>query len=330
MPESAVLALLTGTPASTAAAHAAVPVAELIEAAERYQDAGRAALTTRAAASNWYQANLVFPDRGTAERTMATLLGPKLRQAQASGTTASWWYIRKTPYWRLRLRADQPHPEQLRRLTADLLDPLTAQGSITTWSTAIYEPETWAFGGPTGMEAAHHFFHADSTHILTYLNHTLAQRDPQPAALGRRELSLLLCTALLRAADQDWHEQGDVWHRVQQMRPLDANIPRDQLPSTADKVHRILTLDTEQTDLSSEGHDLLDPVRPWLAATNETGEALRNLAHTGVLRRGLRDVLAHHVIFHWNRLGLTTPAQAILAHCASTVILHTGSPPAQA
>ncbi|QOC94412.1 thiopeptide-type bacteriocin biosynthesis protein [Micromonospora craniellae] len=315
------LALLTGTPATLAAARAAVPVAELVEVAERYQAAGRIALTYSAAADNWHQANLTFPDRHTAEHTMARLIGPKLRQAEAAGTTASWWYIRKTPYWRLRLRAEQHQREQLRRFTADILDPLAAQRLITTWSTAIYEPETWAFGGPAGMDVAHRFFHADSNHILSHLDHILVQRDPQPAVLGRRELSLLVCTALLRAADQDWHEQGDVWHRVQQMRPLGPDIPKDRLRNTAGKVHRILTLDTERTTLSGEGHALLDPVQPWLAAANETGAALRDLARSGALRRGLRDVLAHHLIFHWNRFGLTTAAQAVLAHSASTVIL---------
>jgi hypothetical protein len=36
--------------------------------------------------------------------------------------------------------------------------------------------------------------------------------------------------------------------------------------------------------------------------------------------RGTRDILAHHVIFHWNRIGLPYKTQSILAHAAKTVI----------
>ena len=40
---------------------------------------------------------------------------------------------------------------------------------------------------------------------------------------------------------------------------------------------------------------------------------------------GLRDVLAHHVIFHWNRLGLATPTQAVLAHAAADAVFTAAS-----
>jgi hypothetical protein len=43
-------------------------------------------------------------------------------------------------------------------------------------------------------------------------------------------------------------------------------------------------------------------------------------AHDGKLRRGLRDVLAHHIIFQWNRIGLTFRTQGILARAATEVV----------
>ena len=42
---------------------------------------------------------------------------------------------------------------------------------------------------------------------------------------------------------------------------------------------------------------------------------------TGTLDRGLRDVLAHHVIFHWNRLGLPASTQATLARSAQAAVM---------
>jgi hypothetical protein len=38
---------------------------------------------------------------------------------------------------------------------------------------------------------------------------------------------------------------------------------------------------------------------------------------TGQLTRGLRTVIALHVIFHWNRIGLPASAQATLAQAAT-------------
>jgi thiopeptide-type bacteriocin biosynthesis protein len=55
------------------------------------------------------------------------------------------------------------------------------------------------------MAAAHRLFHADSRHILAYL--------AQAGGGHRRELGVILATALMRAAGQDWYEQGDIWRR---------------------------------------------------------------------------------------------------------------------
>jgi hypothetical protein len=58
----------------------------------------------------------------------------------------------------------------------------------------------------------------------------------------------------------------------------------------------------------------------WAAAYTSAGCDLAHLASDGHLRRGLRDTLAHHVIFAANRLGLPAAAQAVLATTASTVV----------
>ncbi|TDC02239.1 hypothetical protein E1091_01180 [Micromonospora fluostatini] len=316
------LALLAGTPPQLAADRASVPVAELTELAERYQAAGRAAIASDPAATDWHQVEIEFPDRYTAERTVATQVAPRLRQAEDQGFLTSWWYIRKTPHWRLRLRTNES-PARMRAFVTQMLDELTSKQLLVAWSPGIYEPESCAFGGTEGMELAHRLFHADSAHALAYLRHSGTQPDPQSPLLGRRELSVLLCSALLRATGQDWHEQADVWQRVTRMRPLDTKVPRNRLLGMAGQVHRLLALDIERTAGSIDGQDPLAPARPWFGAMTEGGVALRSLARTGLLRRGLRDVLAHHVIFHWNRLGLTTTVQALLAHAATVTMLDT-------
>lgn len=53
------------------------------------------------------------------------------------------------------------------------------------------------------MDVAHHLFHQDSRHILDYLG---SERAAASRSDRRRELSILLCTALMRGAGQDWYE----------------------------------------------------------------------------------------------------------------------------
>nr|WP_143267114.1 lantibiotic dehydratase C-terminal domain-containing protein [Amycolatopsis thailandensis] len=55
--------------------------------------------------------------------------------------------------------------------------------------------------------------------------------------------------------------------------------------------------------------------------SSTAGVDLGRLARVGTLRRGLRAVLSHHVIFHWNRIGLSYGTQAILAHAVKTAVL---------
>jgi hypothetical protein len=58
----------------------------------------------------------------------------------------------------------------------------------------------------------------------------------------------------------------------------------------------------------------------WARAYIEAGEDMKHLAESGQLHRGLRNVLAHHVLFAWNRIGLSYPTQAALAATAKDII----------
>lgn len=60
---------------------------------------------------------------------------------------------------------------------------------------------------------------------------------------------------------------------------------------------------------------------PWADAFHACGEPLANLAHDGLLERGVREILACRAIFHWNRAGLQARQQSLLAHAARTAIL---------
>lgn len=168
------------------------------------------------------------------------------------------------------------------------------------------------FGGPDGMRVAHRLFHDDSRAVLAYRATTGGRWD------HRRELTLLLVTALLRGAGLDWFEQGDVWTRVLACRPTEQ--PSAPSARLAEAVSRFLSVDTSpHGPLLSGG--ALPYAGDWIAAYARAEADLGDLARSGRLSRGLRAVLAYLVLPGWNRIGLPYREQHALAAAAREVIL---------
>jgi thiopeptide-type bacteriocin biosynthesis protein len=269
--------------------------------------------------NQWQQANITFPDWNGAEQTALADLVPLLTAAKADGLISAWFFIRKRPVWRVRY-CPVVSDDSTQAGIGQRFDRLAASGHLLGWTSSVYEPEVHAFGGTEAMDAAHRFFHRDSKHVLGYL---ASQGRAGPS--HRRELSLLLSTLLMRAARQDWYEQGDIWARVaahrEQSPSTEPGDPRGNLIVAA---RRLLSADGDY----QFGHDTpLTRFSGWADAYRAAGRELADLNASGHLRRGLRDVLAHHVIFAWNRLGLPSATQAILATAAKTVVF--GPDPAQ-
>lgn len=259
--------------------------------------------------SPWRQVNIAFPNWDRAEQVAAGRIATFLN---AEGAVGEWWFVRKAPCWRFRYR-DAPGASAR---VEQHLDNLTATGDITSWARVVYEPEVHAFGGPEAMMITHRIFHADSRAILAYL------RD-QPGGRHRRELSLVLCSVMMRAAHLDLSEQGDVWARVAAHRPSPPSAVGTSGP--ADAVRHLITANAEAGP--QEGSPFAR-YTGWAAAYAEAGQELAALNAAGHLHRGLRDVLAHQVVFAWNRIGLPYRVQSVLAATAKTVIFGPSPAPA--
>ncbi|MGW2720445.1 thiopeptide-type bacteriocin biosynthesis protein [Streptomyces sp. NPDC001492] len=312
-----VLEVLAGAPLHQAAARAGMNVGDLADAVEVYQAAGEHALDAQAeAAQGWYSVSIQFADWNAAEQTALTGLGAQLEQAEKDGALANWWFLRKYPCWRLRCGPGSSATRtDAEKVVSTILDRLMADGLVDRWWQTIYEPESLAFGGPHGMATAHDLFHADSRGVLDYLRRHGSSTMPDDA-LGRREVSVLLCSALFFGAGQEPHEQGDIWHRVEQLRPLPSDTPAARLAGMTAALHVLMTLNTSPTSPLFDKLGALAFLAPWAAAFETAGRRLGSAAHTGSLHRGMRDVLAHHVIFAWNRMGLDDRTQGILARAA--------------
>ncbi|GAA4236594.1 hypothetical protein GCM10022254_46630 [Actinomadura meridiana] len=243
----------------------------------------------------WTQVNITYPGHDPREREHRAVdhLGRILPAAENDGLITAWWFVRKGA-WRIRYLLADGH-------NTDPIHPVITNG--LTWTRDIYEPETPAFGGPTSMNAAHTLFYADSRHLLKFL----------AAPADRRERSLVLSAALMRAAGLDINEQGDVWARLAEQRaPFLNTLPDDTTwRSFTRDIHSLIT-GTPSADFM-DGH--------WLAAFTDAGQTLRTVREQGGLTRGVRAVVILHVIFHWNRIGLTASTQATLARAAKDAIL---------
>lgn len=253
---------------------------------------------------DWHQHNVVFADRESAKHAITERLGPALFEAEEAGQATGWWFMNKQP-WPLRYRASEPSP-LVERTLSDLVD----DGTVRSWLPGIYEPETVAFGGLDAMEAAHELFHADCYHLLTY--------RPGPGHLGRRETAVLLASAMMRAAGLDWFEQGDVWAKYAALRPAAGPISPEMTDTLAPAMRKLMTASIPAL---CRARGPLDGHTQWVAAFERTGTALADLVANGGLTRGLRAVLAHHILFHANRGGLSPEDQHALSHIAKEVVM---------
>lgn len=207
-----------------------------------------------------------------------------------------FWFMRK--HGQLRLRTETQ--------VGPLLDRLVADGLVSGWIASLYEPEVAAFGGPEGMDVAHDLFCADSPAALAGTGRA-----------GARERCVLLISAMLRGAGLDRFETGDVWARLGAERPqveLSARPSGQRRVATVEAMRRLMNADAAKIDDGEDG---------WserVAAFHTAGDRLARLAADGLLSRGLRAVLTHHVIFTLNRGAIGVAEQAAAAWAATEAV----------
>lgn len=178
----------------------------------------------------WHQINIQFDGHDASERNAIAHLGPALMTAESTGLLTSWFFIRKQ-WWRFRyMPTSSTSAREAKKLLKNAALFMQDSGYASRWVENIYEPETHAFGGEEGMAAAHNLFHQDSRHIFEHLR-PLGDGTLNSALnvqSKRRELSVLLCAALMRAAGQDRYEQGDIWAKVADHRPTENSAQPEQ------------------------------------------------------------------------------------------------------
>jgi thiopeptide-type bacteriocin biosynthesis protein len=261
----------------------------------------------------WRQVSIPFdhPDDQTGvERLAAAHLRPVFEAAHTEELITGWFMIRKTPCWRLRYQPTDDSGDARTAISRQLTE-LHRAGLLGTAAPTevVYEPEVTAFGGATAMTLAHRLFCHDSRLLLAHL-------AAHPHSTRRVELSILLISAMLRGAGLDWFEQGDAWACVADLRGAPPTPP-DRLRRLAAPLRRLMMVDSRR--LSQPGGSLAEHAA-WFDGFTAAGRDLAELNRAGSLHRGLRGVLAHHILFTWNRHSLPYEVQVDVAGTATAVI----------
>lgn len=305
---AAVARVLAGTPLDEAAEDTHLDPELLLRLLRVFTEAGYRAVDEHTTHESWWQADVEFdPHNRDAVRELTELLDAACSDGHVNG----WWFLHKHPGWRLRLHLAAP---DARSRLHEALDALVDHGALHGWWPGLYEPETAAFGGPAGMGIAHELFCADSDTIAR-----LGAEVELP--LGRKQISVMLCTELMRAARLEPVEHGDVWDLVCALRPLPDEVDPGRVEAMLGPARTLTGADTAPGGAVFGADGPLHTHTAWAATFSKAGHQLAEARRDGVLHRGIRRVMAHHVIFHWNRLALPAQAQAALARAARAAIL---------
>jgi thiopeptide-type bacteriocin biosynthesis protein len=326
--EQAVLLALAGTPLKEVEQKYAANSAHLPTYVEAYRAAGLQALARVTSSDRWQYWRIPVVTSPTTHFSacendlLSTVIGPLCARLVEEKHISRWWFMRKTdqgPHIRLRIFGQEPHlsKEGIPRVE-EMLAELEEHKRIQHWTALTYEPETMLFGGPAAMELAHDLFYKDSNALYQWLAAERQGNTEADMAFRqhiRSEASLLLIQRFLRGTALDPFEQWDTWVKVTQLRPGSTNVSPTQRARNVTALTSLLTSsETQRQELF--GDSLYSILSHWSEHFERAGATLTQLYRDGALQRGLRQVLATHIIFHWNRFNFGAARQVELARMA--------------
>jgi thiopeptide-type bacteriocin biosynthesis protein len=271
--------------------------------------AGRTRLA-RVTGARWTQVDLAFTDDAQRAAFLAGPLARWLASCADPRAPEAWFFMRKAPGLRLRLRG--PHGVRA-ELEGFLADELHA-ARIAGWAPGFYEPEHHQFGGDVGMDIAHALFTHDSAAALQ-VERIEAEAVAEP---NRVLLSLLVTQDLVsRLADGEPWEAWDTWCNMRltgRLPTLDDDAHAALIDELA--VHRGV-LERVRDQPGAVIDELDERERAVVVGYHEVhrdiADRFRAAARADQLTCGPRAILPFCIIFHWNRWGLDRETQEALS-----------------
>jgi thiopeptide-type bacteriocin biosynthesis protein len=238
----------------------------------------------------------------------ALLAGPlslALTTLEEQGDLLGFWFMVKAEggsHVRLRVLPGQTSAAEVSERLSRAFTEAQQQEQLTRVKATVYEPEVFLFGGPRGMELFHTLFCLDSRLVIEALR------------VERRlsaQLSQMWTELLLRSAGLDAFERWDVWKRVGQVRPAASSQMGPLLSKMRPALQALAGAATSQ--LRERIEAAAPSCAPLCARLEGWGEELRVAHREGALERGVRQMLAAAVVFHWNRMMYELREQVFLA-----------------
>ncbi len=230
-----------------------------------------------------------------------------------SGVARNFFYMHKPPGIRLRLEAcDGVSINTVRLHIDDALRRMERDRLIVNIQPGVYEPETYLFGGSASMEHVHGLFTVDSLFWLRY--HAGIPRE-MSRSIPVWLISLALLHGVFDGLEIDGWETTGVWDRL---RTEAGRCISGEVKALSDFTEVAGGLSAQWWNRANL-LDTADPESAELVVRHR--EALRVAARrwkeayfaTATAELGPRQAAAYYVIFHWNRAGITSEKQALLA-----------------
>jgi thiopeptide-type bacteriocin biosynthesis protein len=216
----------------------------------------------------------------------------------------------------LRLRFEVKETKaSLQTPLAEWLRAAEWRNDIRGFRFAVYEPESYRFGGEAGMDVAHTHFDAGADLVLSYETLPLPVMD----TVSRLKLSVANTTDLLMRCLDDRAEVWDVWQRL--LATFAGTIAPRTKPDYDCWRHVVNGFDVL---ILSLGPEVVSLIQQAQLANEATASALSALADGGLLSVGMRSWLTAASVFEWNRFGL--PDESIALIEAITVAIEEFSP----
>ncbi|GEM46896.1 thiopeptide-type bacteriocin biosynthesis protein [Deinococcus cellulosilyticus] len=235
-----------------------------------------------------------------------------MKPLQLSEEIRGFWYMLKSDgalHARLRVEmVDESLTPHLQQYLEEQFQHMLDSGALREVVPGVYEPEAGLFGGDEAMQVTHRLFETDSELALTLSRHPSGERHL---------VSHIWLELMLRSIHLDPFERWDVWRRVRSVRPGYHEKWEAALNRMRSIMEHVLT--TESRDLREkliscvpEGHTHLETLDHWAGR-------MMALNQQGMLERGLREIAAVCVIFHWNRMMFGPAEQPFLAYLRYTL-----------
>ena len=272
-----------------------------------FLNAGLAELAFAPSDSRWIQIGVRPADAGNLRGVYGLVLD-QAHDLLEQHRISNFFFLHKPPGLRLRF---ETRATELRSLRSDLWANFVEwqeREVVADLTPAVYEPESYLFGGTRSMQFVHDLFTFDS---LTWLDfHT--NTDSQPGAAWA--MSLIMLRQIFGHLGISGWEDLDVWERIRDK--TGRSLPPEVRESESFKLF------SEQIQAAWQDGEtfrdqlaavLSDKLRNFNSSTSPLlTRWLSEYFQTSHATIGPREAAAFFTIFHWNRAGIPLARQALI------------------